>query len=106
MREPELQGVDVANAALGTEGDAVVARLPHLRLPLLRWMAMLGTQRWFIVRLRKPPCSFLRLPTPFTRVKEVEQPHTLKLHMRGCCNGNMRVDVEFPTPHVNLLWCG
>ena len=23
--------------------------------------------------------------------------------MRGCCNGSMRADVEFPAPHVMLL---
>ena len=60
----------------------------------------------FIVRLREPPRSRLRLPTPFARVMEVEQPHGVKLHMRGCCNGNMQVDVEFPAPHVMLLCCG
>ena len=57
----------------------------------------------FIVRLHEPPRSRLRLPGPFARVMQVEQLHGLKLHMRGCSNGNMRVDVEFPAPHVMLL---
>ena len=26
--------------------------------------------------------------------------------IRGCCDGSMRVDVEFPARHVMLLWCG
>ena len=26
--------------------------------------------------------------------------------MRGCGNGNMRVDVDFPAPHVMYLRCG
>jgi hypothetical protein len=34
---------------------------------------------------------------------EVEQPSGLRLHMRGCCNGSMRADVEFLAPHVVLL---
>jgi hypothetical protein len=56
-----------------------------------------------IIRLREPLRNRLRLPGPFAMVMEVEQPHGLKLHMRGCCNGNMRVDVEFSAPHVMLL---
>nr|XP_020195176.1 B3 domain-containing protein Os03g0212300-like [Aegilops tauschii subsp. strangulata] len=57
----------------------------------------------FIVKLRGPPCSRLRLPTPFSRVMEVEQPPGLRLHMRGCSNGSMQADMEFPAPHVMLL---
>lgn len=57
----------------------------------------------FLDWLREPPCSHLQLPTPFARVMEVEQSEGLKLHIRGCCNGNMRVDIEFPAPHVMLL---
>jgi hypothetical protein len=34
---------------------------------------------------------------------EIERPSGLRLHMRGCCNGSMRADVEFPAPHVMLL---
>jgi hypothetical protein len=34
---------------------------------------------------------------------ELEQPRSLKLHMRGCGNGGMRVDVDFPAPHVMLF---
>ena len=54
----------------------------------------------FVIRLYKPPCSHLCLPTPFARAMELEQPRALKLHMRGCGNGNIRVDVDFPAPHV------
>lgn len=57
----------------------------------------------FIVKLRGPPHSRLRLPAPFAKVMEVEQPTELRLHMRGFCNGSMRADVEFPAPHVMLL---
>jgi hypothetical protein len=57
----------------------------------------------FIVKLRGPPHSRLRLPTPFARVMEVEHPPGLRLHMRGCCNGSMWADVEFLAPHVMLL---
>ncbi|KAM3348862.1 hypothetical protein ACQJBY_022212 [Aegilops geniculata] len=34
---------------------------------------------------------------------ELEQPHALRLHMRGCGNGGMRVDIDFPAPHVMYL---
>lgn len=54
----------------------------------------------FVIRLYKPPHSRLRLPTPFARVMELEQPRALRLHMRGCGNGGMWVDVDFPAPHV------
>ena len=54
----------------------------------------------FIISLYKPPHGRLRLPTPFARVMELEQPRALRLHMRGCGNGSIRVDVAFPGPHV------
>ena len=60
----------------------------------------------FIVKLHGPPRSYLRLPTPFARVMEVEQSLGLRLHMRDYCNGSMRADIEFPAPHVMLLWRG
>nr|XP_020177108.1 B3 domain-containing protein Os03g0212300-like [Aegilops tauschii subsp. strangulata] len=34
---------------------------------------------------------------------ELEQRRALRLHMRGCGNGGMRVDVDFPAPHVMYL---
>nr|XP_020164195.1 B3 domain-containing protein Os03g0212300-like [Aegilops tauschii subsp. strangulata] len=57
----------------------------------------------FIVRLREPLRSRLRLPHPFARVMEVDQPLGLRLHMSGCCNDTMWVDIEYPRPHVMLL---
>ena len=54
----------------------------------------------FIIRLYKPPRDRLHLPTPFARAMELEQPRALKLHMRGCGNGSILVDVDFPAPHV------
>ena len=60
----------------------------------------------FVVGLRGPPRSHLCLPEPFARVLEVDQPPSLRLHMRGCCNGDMWVNVEFPAPHVMLLHRG
>nr|XP_020179420.1 B3 domain-containing protein Os03g0212300-like [Aegilops tauschii subsp. strangulata] len=54
----------------------------------------------FVIRLYKPLRGRLRLPAPFARAMDLEQPRALKLHMRGCENGSMRVDVDFPTPHV------
>nr|XP_020174200.1 B3 domain-containing protein Os03g0212300-like [Aegilops tauschii subsp. strangulata] len=60
-----------------------------------------GDQRLeFVIRLYKPPRGRLRLPTPFAREMELKQPRALKLHMWGCGNGSIRVDVDFPTPHV------
>nr|XP_020156988.1 B3 domain-containing protein Os03g0212300-like [Aegilops tauschii subsp. strangulata] len=57
----------------------------------------------FIIRLHKPPRGRLCLPTPFARVMELEQPRALRSHMRGCGNGGMWVDVDFPAPHVMYL---
>ncbi|KAM3272603.1 hypothetical protein ACQJBY_042613 [Aegilops geniculata] len=54
----------------------------------------------FVITLHKPLRGHLRLPTPFVRAMELEQPRTSKLHMRGRGNGSMRVDVDFPAPHV------
>ena len=34
---------------------------------------------------------------------ELDPPQTLRLHMRGCGTGGMRVDVDFPAPHVMYL---
>nr|XP_020170552.1 B3 domain-containing protein Os03g0212300-like [Aegilops tauschii subsp. strangulata] len=63
-----------------------------------------GDQPWeFVARLYKPPCGHLCLPTPFARIMELEQPRALRLHMRGCGNGGMWVDVDFPAPHVMYL---
>ncbi|KAM3350334.1 hypothetical protein ACQJBY_022862 [Aegilops geniculata] len=59
--------------------------------------------REFIIRLYKPLRSRLRLPTLFAREMELEQPRTLRLHMRGCGDGSTRVDVDFPAPHVMYL---
>ena len=54
-------------------------------------------------RLYKPVCVHLRLPTPFAQVMELDPPHALRLHMRGCGNNGMRVDVDFPTPRIMYL---
>nr|XP_020148413.1 B3 domain-containing protein Os03g0212300-like [Aegilops tauschii subsp. strangulata] len=59
--------------------------------------------REFVIRLYKPVCGHLRLPTPFAREMELKQPCALRLHMRGYGNGGMRVDVDFPAPHVMYL---
>ena len=59
--------------------------------------------REFFIRLHKPEHGRLRLPTPFTREMELDPPQALRLHMRGCGNGSMRVDVDFPAPHVMYL---
>ena len=53
--------------------------------------------------MREPPRSRLRLPKAFARVLEIDQPLRLRLHMKGCCNGNMWVNTTFPIPHVMLL---
>ena len=57
----------------------------------------------FILQLREPPCSRLRLPEAFARVLEIDRPSRLRLHMEGCCHGDMRVNTGFPAPHVMLL---
>ena len=57
----------------------------------------------FILQLREPPRSRLRLPEAFARVLEIDQPPRLRLHMKGCCNGDMWVNTRFPVPHVMLL---
>ena len=57
----------------------------------------------FILQLREPPCSHLRLPEVFARVLEIDQPSRLRLHMKGCCNCDMWVNTRFPAPQVMLL---
>ena len=57
----------------------------------------------FFIRLRRPPRRRLRLPTPFAQEMELNPPQTHRLHMRGCRNGGMRVDVDFPALHVKYL---
>ncbi|KAM3385107.1 hypothetical protein ACQJBY_009203 [Aegilops geniculata] len=59
--------------------------------------------REFFIRLYKPVCGHLRLPTLFAREMELDLPQALRLHMRGCGNGGMRFDVNFPAPHVMYL---
>nr|XP_020166720.1 B3 domain-containing protein Os03g0212300-like [Aegilops tauschii subsp. strangulata] len=59
--------------------------------------------REFIIRLYNPLCGHLRLPNPFAREMELEQPRALRLHMRGYGKGGMQVDVNFPAPHVMYL---
>ena len=60
----------------------------------------------FILQLCEPPRSRLRLPEVFARVLEIDQPPRLRLHMKGCCNGDMWVNTRFPFPHVMLLHRG
>ena len=52
----------------------------------------------FVIRLHRLVRRRLRLPTPFAREMELDPPQALRLHMRGCGNGNMWVDVDFPAP--------
>ena len=59
--------------------------------------------REFFIRLRRLPRRRLRLPPPFALEMEPDPPQTLRLHMRGCGSGGMRVDVDFPTPHIMYL---
>ena len=59
--------------------------------------------REFFIRLHKLVRGHLRLPTPFTREMELDPPQALRLHMRGYGNSSMRVDVDFPAPHVMYL---
>ena len=59
--------------------------------------------REFVIRLHRPVRRRLCLPTPFAREMELDPPQALRLHMRGCENGSMRVDVDFPAPHVMYL---
>ena len=59
--------------------------------------------REFLIRLRQPPRHRLHLPTQFAREMELDPPQTLRLHMRGCGNGGMRFDVDFPAPRVMYL---
>nr|XP_020174578.1 B3 domain-containing protein Os03g0212300-like [Aegilops tauschii subsp. strangulata] len=59
--------------------------------------------REFIIRLYKPLRNHLRLPTFCAREMELERPHALRLHMRGCRDGSTRVDVDLPAPHVMYL---
>ena len=62
--------------------------------------------REFFIRLRRPPRRRLRLPTAFSRDMELDPPHSLWLHMKGCGSGGTRVDVDFPAPHVMYLHRG
>ena len=62
--------------------------------------------REFFIRLYKRMCGHLRLPTLFAWVMEQDPPQALRLHMRGCRNGSMWVDVDFPAPHVMYLYRG
>ena len=57
----------------------------------------------FILQLRGPPRSRLRLPRAFARVLEIDRPPRLRLHMKGCCHGDMWVNTRFPAPQVMLL---
>lgn len=57
----------------------------------------------FFIRLYKHVCGHLRLPTPFARVMEQDPTQALRLHMRGCRNSSMWVNVDFPRPHVMYL---
>ena len=59
--------------------------------------------REFVIRLHRPVRRRLRLPTLFAREMELDLPQALRLHMRGCGNGSMRVDIDFPAPHVMYL---
>ena len=59
--------------------------------------------REFFIKLRRPPRRRLRLPTPCIEEMELDPPQTLRLHMRGCGTGGMRVDVDFSAPHVMYL---
>nr|XP_020156790.1 B3 domain-containing protein Os03g0212300-like [Aegilops tauschii subsp. strangulata] len=62
--------------------------------------------REFFIMLHKPVHGRLRLPTQFAREMELDPPPALRLHMRGCWNGSMRVDIDFPAPHVMYLRSG
>ena len=59
--------------------------------------------REFFIRLYKPVCGHLRLHTPFGREMELDLPQALRLHMRGCGNSGMRVDIDFPAPQIMYL---
>ena len=59
--------------------------------------------REFVIRMHQPVRRRLSLPTLFAREMELDPPQALRLHMRGCGNGSMRVDVDFPAPHVMYL---
>ena len=58
------------------------------------------------MQLREPLHSRLRLPEAFARVLEIDQPPRLRLHMKGCCHGDMWVNTRFPSPHVMFLCRG
>ena len=88
---------------LEEEGDEA-AQWPCLRQRCLpRWRATLGTSP----ASSSSGCAGHRVvvfaPTPFALEMELDPPQTLRLHMRGCGNGDMRVDVDFPAPHVIYL---
>ena len=60
----------------------------------------------FILQLHGPLRRRLRLPQVFARVLEIDQPPRLRLHMKGCCHGDMWVNTGFPAPQVMLLHRG
>ena len=62
--------------------------------------------REFFIRLRRPACRRLHLPTPFAQEMELDPPQALRLHMRGCRNSDTWADVDFPAPHVMYLCRG
>ena len=37
---------------------------------------------------------------------EIDQRPSIRLHMKGCCNGDMWVNTGFPAPHVMFLHRG
>ena len=59
--------------------------------------------REFVIRLHRTVRRRLHLPTPFAREMDLNPPQALRLHMRGWGNGSMRVDIDFPAPHVMYL---
>ena len=46
----------------------------------------------------------LHLPEAFARVLEISQRPSIRLHMKGCCNGDMWVNTGFPAPYIAI--CG
>ena len=82
-------------------GSGAPAALPSP--PALSSGHVRDTALEFILQLCEPLHSRLRLLEPFARVLEVDQPSRLRLHMKGCCNGDMWANVKFPVPHVMLL---
>ena len=60
----------------------------------------------FFILLYKRVSGHLCLPTPFAWVMEQDSPQAFRLHMRGCGNGSMWVNVGFPRPNVMYLHHG